>query len=191
MSGLNVEFVAAHFSSIPLIKTMSSRNQRIQRVVRQAEGYLELGLPNHAAECLKRREELVNHSGRASYLLGESLRDMQRYTEATPALERAIEFMPSDIHAHLALAWCYKRTSRLEHAIQTLELALGSNPLEAILHYNLACYWSLAGDRRRALRCLTRALDLDGNYLDLVPYEADFDTLRDDYDFQMLTSVIV
>ncbi len=99
--------------------------------------------------------------------------------------------MPGDMHVRLALAWCYKRTGRLEYAIESLEDAVRNEPLEAILHYNLACYWSLAGDRRCALRCLSRALDLDGNYLDLVPYEADFDVLRDDPEFQMLTSLIV
>lgn len=170
---------------------MAQRNQRLTRVIRQAEGYLELGMPDQAAECLKRRRTVVRHSGRANYLLGEALRESERYNEAARPLERAAELMPSDIHVHLALAWCYKRTGRLRQAIEALEQALASDPLEAILHYNLACYWSLARDRRRALRCLSRALDLDSNYLDLVPYEADFDALRDDPQFQMLTSLIV
>ena len=102
-----------------------------------------------------------------------------------------MELMPEDMHVSLALAWCYKRTGRLEHAIETLEFAVECDPREAILHYNLACYWCLARDRRRALRCLSRALDLDLNYLDLVPYESDFDALRDDPEFQVLTSLIV
>lgn len=170
---------------------MAQRNSRISRTIREAEGYLELGLPEQATECLKRRSSLVIQSGRASYLLGEALREAERYNEATAPLERAAELMPSDMHVHLALAWCYKRTGRLECAIEALEQALRHDPLEAILHYNLACYWSLARNRRRALRCLSRALDLDGNYLDLVPYEADFDAIRDDPEFQVLTSLIV
>jgi len=170
---------------------MPHRNSRIVRLIREAEGYLELGLPDQAAESLQRRNELVDRSGRACYLLGEALRESQRYNEAAPALERAAELLPSDMHVHLALAWCYKRTGRLEHAIQSLEAALENDPYEAILHYNLACYWTLARNRRRALRCLSRALDLDGNYIDLVPYESDFDAIRDDPEFQMLTSLIV
>lgn len=170
---------------------MPQRNSRLSRTIREAEGYLELGLPDQAAECLKRRIALVAQSGRANYLLGEALREAERYNEAAGPLERAVELMPGDMHVRLALAWCYKRTGRLEYAIESLEDAVRNEPLEAILHYNLACYWSLAGDRRRALRCLSRALDLDGNYLDLVPYEADFDVLRDDPEFQMLTSLIV
>lgn len=169
---------------------MPHRNPRVTRIIREAEGYLELGLPEQAAESLKRRKSQVVGSGRASYLLGEALREAELYHEAAPSLERAIELMPDDMHVHLALAWCYKRTGRLEFAIQTLEAALESDPREAILHYNLACYWSLARNRRRALRCLSRALDLDGNYIDLVPYESDFDTMRDDPEFQVLTSLI-
>lgn len=173
------------------IRIMSQRNPRIARSIREAEGYLELGLPVQAARCLKRRASLIEGSGRANYLLGEALREAERYHEASAPLERAVELMPDDIHVHLALAWCYKRTGRLLSAIQTLEQAVDSDPQEAILHYNLACYWTLASNRRRALHCLSQALDLDGNYLDLVPYESDFDMLRDDPDFQTLTSLIV
>ncbi len=160
-------------------------------MVRQAEGYLELGLPAHAARSLDRHRSLVEESGRASYLLGESLREIEHYSEAIGPLEQAIQLLPSDRHIPLALAWCYKRTGRLSQAIEVLERALHSDPLEAILHYNLACYWSLMSDRPRAMRALERALDLDGNYLDLVPYESDFDTIREDPEFQMITSVIV
>ncbi|WP_425396600.1 TPR end-of-group domain-containing protein [Aeoliella sp.] len=170
---------------------MPQRNSRISRAIREAEGYLELGLPEQAAECLKRRQKMVADSGRANYLLGEALRESEAYHEAAAPLERAYELMPGDMHVGLALAWCYKRTGRLDRAIETLEESLRSDPREAILHYNLACYWCLARNRRRALRCLGRALDLDINYLDLVPYESDFDALRDDREFQELTSVIV
>ena len=170
---------------------MGMNKERLNRAIRQAEGYLELGLPDQAIDALQQRRALVDQSGRASYLLGESLRETEQYADAIEPLERAAELMPDDIHVRLALAWSYKRTSRIDAAIAALDQALRNDPLEAILHYNLACYWSLLRDRRRALRCLTRALDLDGNFLDQVPYEPDFDAIRDDPEFQMLTSVIV
>src|SRR5690606_28553700 len=147
-------------------------------------------LPLQAIESLERHPDLVIDSGRACYLLGESLRELGRYDEAVGPLERAVDLMAEDIHVHLALAWCYKRTRRLSAAIGTLQHALRGEPLEPILHYNLACYYSLANNRRRALNFLSRALDLDVNYIDLVPSESDFDLLRDDPEFQMLTSVI-
>lgn len=173
-----------------MAQQVSTSNSRVGRLIRQAEGYLELGLPAHAAEVLARRFEVVNQSARASYLLGEALREMECYSEAVGPLERSLEIAPEDLHTHLALAWCYKRTRRLSQAIETLQEALRSDPFEAILHYNLACYWSLAQQRKRALRSLSRALDLDINYLDLIPTESDFDSIRDDPEFQLITSLI-
>ena len=57
----------------------------------------------------------------------------------------------------MALAWCYKRTGQLGKAIESLERAVTIDPSEGVLHYNLACYWSLARNRTLALRYLSRA----------------------------------
>jgi tetratricopeptide (TPR) repeat protein len=90
----------------------------------------------------------------------------------------------------MALAWCYKRVGRLEQAITSLERAIEIEPGEAVLHYNLACYWSLAHNPHQALRHLANALDIDGNFRDFVPSEPDFDPLRHDPQFQHLTGLV-
>jgi len=118
--------------------------------------------------------------------MGESLRGMQRYREAIMPLRRSLELIPDDIHVWLALGWCYKRVGRIDQAIDSLEHAVDVEPGEAILHYNLACYWSLAKDRQRALQYLANALDIDGNFRDMVHSEPDFATLRSDPVFQDL-----
>ena len=67
-------------------------------------------------------------------------------------------FGPATRGSRLALGWCYKRTNRLAQAIDSLERALREHPDEALLHYNLACYWSLAANGPKALgRTLDRA----------------------------------
>lgn len=170
---------------------MSKEQKKLARRIREAEGYLELGLPEQATETLQKKPELVANSGAAQYLLGESLRQQHRYAEAIAPLERATEILPDQMEVALALAWCYKRTGQLASAIDALQLVANDRPDEAILHYNLACYFSLANRRRDALSYLSTALDLDINFLDFIPYESDFDSIRDDYDFQMLTSLIV
>ncbi|MEM1304973.1 MAG: tetratricopeptide repeat protein, partial [Planctomycetota bacterium] len=155
------------------------------------EGYLELGMPHHALAGLQRRGSLVHGSSRACYLLGETLRELHRFREAVAPLRRGAELDPTEIHAWLALGWCYKRSGQLHDAIESLEAAMAHQPEEAILHYNLGCYWSLAGDRSRALDHLAKALHIDGSYRELIDDETDFDPIRQDPGFRLLTSTIV
>lgn len=168
----------------------SDRNRR-QQLVRQAEGYLELGLPHRALETIEQAQPPETLSDHALYLKGESLRELGRYQDAIGPLAKAAVGMPANLHVWLALGWCYKRIGRLDLAIESLQEAQEQCPSEAILHYNLACYWSLAGNARKALAFLSQALDLDPNYRDRVADEPDFDNVRDDPAFKSLTSVVV
>jgi len=161
--------------------------ERLRRARREAEGYLELGLPAHALRSLERYQPLVQCDARGCYLQGEALREMRHFREALAPLHRSLELIPDDIHVWMALAWCYKRVGHVEDAIDALERAVDVEPGNAILHYNLACYWSLAHNPRMALRYLANALDIDGNFRDFVHDEPDFDPLRHDPLFQSMT----
>ncbi len=163
---------------------------RRQQIIRQAEGYLELGMSQHALDALGRMpdSELPDHG---LYLRGEALKNLGYYQEALAPLARAAQGSPGNIHIWLALGWCHKRTGRIDLAIEALEEALDVEPGEALIHYNLACYWSISGNKRQALVYLAQALDLNADYRDLVANESDFDPIRSDPTFQALTSVIV
>lgn len=160
---------------------------RIKRQLDEAEGYLMLNLPRRAIEILERRADWATMQFEASFLTGEALRSLERYREALKPLEVAASLRPGDIGVAIALGWCYKRTHRLAQAIDALERAERHNPEEPLLHYNLACYWSLAGNPAKALDCLTVALDLDPDLRSLIPVESDFDQLRGDPEFERLT----
>jgi len=162
----------------------------LSRAIEEAEGYTELGMLEHALRALQRRGALVHSNGRACYLLGEALRELSRYEEALLPLERSADLMPDDIRVLLALGWCYKRTGQLAKAIEALEKAVKVDASEGILHYNLACYWSLARNRTVALRYLAKALEIDTNFRDMIAAEPDFNALRYDAAFIALTSAI-
>jgi tetratricopeptide (TPR) repeat protein len=168
-----------------------SNRIRIQRVLREAEGYLELNMPQTALDLLSRITEPGTFRGQQLYWTGEALRALDRYDEAIVVLEQAADFLPSNIHVWLALGWCRKRSGRLDLAISALERAEEVSPEEAIVHYNLACYWSLAGKKQRALAYLSRAISIDSNYRDLIVDERDFDPIRSDPEFRALTEIIV
>jgi tetratricopeptide (TPR) repeat protein len=122
----------------------------------------------------------------ASFLKGEALRNLKHYREALRPLEVAATLRPSDSRVALALGWCYKRTNRLAQAIDSLERALHEHADEPLLHYNLACYWSLAGNISKALDELSTALDLDPELRSLIADESDFQQLRGNPDFERL-----
>ena len=89
------------------------------------------------------------------------------------------------------MGWCHKRLDRLDLAIEDLENAMAVDPGEAMIPYNLACYWSLYGDKEQALQFLTQALEMDPDYRELTNGEPDFDPIREDAEFQLLTSTVV
>ncbi|MDX1962311.1 MAG: tetratricopeptide repeat protein [Pirellulales bacterium] len=180
---------------------------RRRMILREVEGYLDLlqlfgeqwvpvpaqrtALAERAIGTLNKLSEEERLSPPAQNLLGQAYRSLERYAEAIPPLRIAADAEPKNIHIWLALGWCYKRTSRLDLAIESLEEALEAKPNVAIIHYNLACYWSLAQHKEHALKYLANALQIDPDYRDLVAQERDFDPLRNDPDFRALTAVLV
>jgi tetratricopeptide (TPR) repeat protein len=179
---------------------------RRQQLLREAEGYLELitafsdQWPIHpesrrrlAMRCLETLEGMAVGEQQADVLLlrGQAYRILEQHQEAVEIFRAAVELDSENIHIWLALGWCYKRTGRLDLAIESLEEALCIDSAEGIIHLNLACYWSLARNAKLAVAYLGRALELDPNYRERVDHEADFNPIRNHPEFLALTSVIV
>lgn len=166
---------------------MESKKQRnARRKLIEAEGYLELGMPEEALRILDSTIWQGALEFPAHFLRGLILRDLTRYDEAVEALESAHRARPDDTDVLLTLGWCLKRANQLPLAIRALEHASRAQPKNALVRYNLACYHSLAGDRRAALDELKRALDLDPKLRELIDGETDFDPIRTDPQFRRL-----
>jgi tetratricopeptide (TPR) repeat protein len=187
---------------------MSDPNRiRRQQILREAEGYLDLitvfgdrmpckpdvrdSLANRVLSTLDRIDNPGGMKAHILFLRGQALRSMDRFVEAVPLLREAAEYEPQNVHIRLSLAWCYKRCRRLDLAIQALEEALEADSSLPIVHYNLACYWSLAGNVKLAVTYLSQAFDLEPDYRDHVNRESDFDPIRNHPHFLALTGVIV
>jgi tetratricopeptide (TPR) repeat protein len=192
-----------------------SKEDRIRRMKlqHQAEGYLELNLPQQALQVLGRLGTAGSFTGakgangangvkgndgtdsskeangadvRTLYLQGLALRSLERYADAIVPLGKVAELEPENVSVLLALGWCHKRVGRIDLAIEVLEGALTADREEPLIRYNLACYHSVAGDKRQALAYLEQALALDPAYRSLIEHEADFDLLRGDPEFQAI-----
>jgi Flp pilus assembly protein TadD len=169
-----------------VLTTLTRHRMQLDGAAREAEGYLELGMASQALGSLQRRGKLVHSDAHACYLLGESLRELERHREAIYPLRRSVELDPTPTESWLALGWCYKRSGQLDLAVWSLEQALGRTPGDALLNYNLACYYSLAGRKLEALQRLKRAFDLDRGFRSMVANEPDFAPMKSDLGFRML-----
>ena len=192
-------------TTIPPIPPIT--RQRRQAILRESAGYIELGellvevdrpIPQSAEKLLLRAlgslgtlPEPTRSSGHVKHLEGEALRALGRWHEALEPLSLAAEKNPQQLEAWLGLGWCLKRLGRLNEAIGTLRKGLVGAPRQPILHYNLACYLSLAGSVQPAVEHLTQAISIDGRFRDLTHVEPDFDPIRSDPRFVAVTHVTV
>lgn len=165
-------------------------NQQRRRLLQAAEGYLILDMTEQALESLRR---IVDPGpDRFSYymLQGEVWRARREHHRALEWLQQAHELAPQDLDVLMAMAWCFKRTDRLDLSIDTMRQAYQFHATTPVVLYNLACYYSLAGNKEQALSWLGRALRLNRSMGKLIPDETDFDPLRGDPDFQHLLELV-
>ena len=153
--------------------------ERIQRkqLIQTAEGYLELALVYDdcwpldeslrfelAQKAIDQLSQISSPQGHKPYILflkGQAYRTMKDYPRAINYLEQSSRLDLDNIHTMLALAWCYKRDDRIQDAIQATEIALRVQRDSPIVNYNLACYWALTGNARKAVIYLSHAFELD------------------------------
>lgn len=79
-----------------------------------AEGYLQLGMAQHALDELDAVEDSRSCEAPLQFLKGEALRCQKRYDEAVSSLQRAAMLFPAPFNqqAWLALAECFQATGR-------------------------------------------------------------------------------
>jgi tetratricopeptide (TPR) repeat protein len=169
-----------------------------------ASGYLDLEMPAHALRTLDGIADPEMMPFEFYLLRGQALRAEGKFEEALVALSRAREERPTDLDVLMGMAWCYKRTDRLSQAISVMQEAYLAQPKVPVVLYNIACYYSLAGEKAQALSWLGRALRLETSLRkvtadeseferkslrELIPDEPDFDPLRNDPDFQYIANL--
>ena len=164
----------------------------LERHIDAADGYLMLEMPEQALRELRVVEARVGSDDQLlasiARLRGEAYRLQRDYEEGARQFLVSQSDDPEDLEVSIGLAWCLKRTNRLEEAIDVMMAAYQFHEDEPIVLYNLACYFALASDKVRALSWLGRAIRMEASLRELVSEETDFDGLRHDADFQLIVS---
>jgi tetratricopeptide (TPR) repeat protein len=147
-------------------------------------------MADRGLQCLDNLDESVSIQAEVFNLRGQLLRTADRFNDAIVWLQRSTDLDAENLETYLGLGWCYKRLGRIDLAIESLERALEIPDRTGIVHYNLACYWALAGHVKLAVEYLTAAFEIDPHYRKVLADEPDFDPIRNHPDFLALTAII-
>jgi tetratricopeptide (TPR) repeat protein len=103
---------------------------RVARRLKEAHGYVELDMPQHALDRLEGLGDLGPFEAEVELVRGEALRRQQRFDDAETALKNAAKKFPApyDRSAWFALSLCYRQVGEVNQAIQSLARARGAKP---------------------------------------------------------------
>ncbi len=126
----------------------------------------------HLAGCLK----TIGRRHEAQRVSAEALRLVERHVEMYPEDARALYLGTGP----LIVAGNTKR------ALEWAARAMAIDPEESAILYNVACAYSLLGEKERALDCLEKSIDNGFTHKEWVENDPDFTVLRGHPRFQSM-----
>ena len=101
-------------------------------------------------------------------------------------LEGVLEIYPAYAECLMFLGNSYTANGMYEKGLK-IDVKLSKlKPCDSVVHYNLACSYSLLGSVNKALESLGRAIDLGYNDIKHLENDSDLDGLRDEAGYEML-----
>jgi len=111
--------------------------------------------------------------------LGLSDKAMEVTREGMKRVRAVLELNPDDIRALNMGAFALLRLGHPEEAKKWMSTSLKNAPMDSIIQYNGACFYSLAGEEEQALDCLEHCLIKVGNISrDWLGHDSDMDNIR-------------
>ncbi len=151
------------------------------RRIEYASGYLALGMVREAAAELRAVERA--DAGRAEVLLLwiALYHETKQWPRLVTVAKRLARLNPSADQGWISWAYALRELERVEEAQTVLREAepLLAEPC-AVLHYNLACYACLLGDREEARRRFLRATELDASFRESARDDPDLAAMREE-----------
>jgi TolB-like protein/Flp pilus assembly protein TadD len=109
--------------------------------------------------------------------------------EGIERVRAVLELNPDDNRALNMGAFALLRLGETEEAAEWMTLSMEKAPMDSIIQYNGACFFSLAGDVERALDCLENCLVKVGNISrEWLMHDSDMDNVRSNPRFEEIIS---
>lgn len=151
-----------------------------RRQLSYAEGYIALGLNAEAAEAL---EEIVEAERDALPVLVLWLTlyvEWGKWSRAAEVGATLCEREPGVAGFWIQHAYAVRRHLGISEAREILLRGLGLHPLEAVFHFNLACYEAQLGNLAEARNLLETACHLEPAFEETAKIDPDLEPLREE-----------
>jgi len=137
----------------------------IHRRLEYARGYIALGLINEASEELEAITGNARLSTEVLRVRVDLYMEAKQWDLVVDVAKPVCLATPEDEGAWIAWAYALREKQQVKEAQDVL---LQAEPMHgkncAVLHYNLACYACLLGDKKEAKRRLARACKMDAQW---------------------------
>lgn len=152
-----------------------------RRRLEYASGFIELGMMAEAAAELEKIIPAERSSLAVVMVRMEFLMAAKEWAHVVTLASEFTRLKPDDSQGWIFHAYALRELSRIAEARTVLHQA---EPLHGatcgVLHYNLACYACLLGDRAEARRRLALAAALDQSWLDSALDDPDLASMREE-----------
>jgi len=118
--------------------------------------------------------------------LGQKAEAEAAHRKALQLVEKHVELNPDDARALNLGASELATAGQRERGLQWAKRSLESDPDDAMMQYNTGCFYAVQGEAQEALACLNKAIRLGYGHREWVENDPDWDSLRNDPQFQAL-----
>jgi tetratricopeptide (TPR) repeat protein len=129
-----------------------------------AVGYVELGMFQDANDQLEKIDPFNRAAPEVLAVRLGIYHGLKKWELMREIAKRLADFQPNDIQWITSYAYATRRAESIPAAKDILLNAEPKFPEEAIIKYNLACYFCQTGDTENAKNYLKKAFELDSSW---------------------------
>lgn len=125
------------------------------------EGYLGLEMADEALSELDGMSDVKKKTERHGELLLAAQMMSEKWSEAVETANLLCERNVTECSYFIHAAFCLHEVGKTKMALERLLSGPPELRSQALYHYNMACYYSVLGDKHVAQESLSKAFDLD------------------------------
>ena len=118
--------------------------------------------------------------------LGRKVDASRAHRKALQLVEKHVELHPDDARALNLGASELAHAGERERGLEWARRSIASDPDDAMMQYNTACFYAVQGEADAAIGCLEQAVGLGYGHREWIQNDTDLDSLRADPRFQAI-----